>query len=258
MLARMTGILLLGAVLCAACGGSQVDEKARIQSDRFYEAAYGSWFEQHDNLAAIRNLTRSIETDPENDRAHYLLGTIRLGRGELDEAETHLREAVRLRGTEQPAARAEAENSLGVLLIEKKQYAEAVRVLSASAGEVLNREPWLAMGNLGWAHIELGEYDKAVEVLRRALFDQPRFCVGLYRLGQAFYLKKDYAAAENSLRQAIAVPDSGCADMQEAQYYLGLTLMRLGRAEESAPFFAKCRDVDPLSETGRLCAEADR
>jgi tetratricopeptide (TPR) repeat protein len=258
MRARMNWTLFLGAILAAACGGSQVDEKTRIQSDRFYEAAYISWFEQHDNLAAIRNLTRSVELDPENDRAHYLLGTIRLGRGELDEAETHLREAVRLRGTEQPAARAEAQNSLGVLLIQKKQYAEAVQVLSAAAGEVLNREPWLAMGNLGWAHIELGEYDKAIEVLRRGLFDQPRFCVGLYRLGQAFYLKKDYTTAESSLRQAITVPDSNCADIQEAQYYLGLTLLRLGRAEESAPFFEKCRDIDPLSETGRLCAEADK
>lgn len=249
--------LVGAAVLVWSCGGSEASEKAKRQSDRYYQAAYVAWSEEGDNLAAIRALTRAIEEDPENHRAHYLLGTLRLGRQELDEAETHLREAVRIRlVVGNRADLAEAQNSLGVLLIHRKQLDEAVVVLEESSGEVLNREPWLALGNLGWAYIELGEYDSAVQKLRRALFDQPRFCVGLYRLGQAHYLNKELGPAEENLRKALAVPDSGCERLQDAHRILGLICLRDGRDAEARELFEKCVEISPGSEPGRACAEA--
>jgi tetratricopeptide (TPR) repeat protein len=245
---------ICGVLLAVACG-SEISDQDRRRSDRFYQAAYVSWFDEHDNLAAIRHLTRAVEANPDNDRAHYLLGTIRLGRAELDEAEKHLRTAVRLRGKDRPASRTEAQNSLGVLLIHMGRHDEAVAVLTEAAEEVLNREPWLAMGNLGWAYIELGEHDKAIEVLRRALFDQPLFCVGMFRLGQAYYHKGEYTTAEAQLSAAVAVEQPGCDSLQEAFHLLGMTYLRLGREEDAIDAFERCREIDPASEIGAGCAE---
>ena len=247
-------LCLVGAVLACACG-SEISDQDRKRSDRYYQAAHIAWLEEHDNLAAIRHLTRSLEANPDNDRAQYLLGTIRLGRGEFDAAETHLRKAVALRGKDRPASRAEALNSLGVLLILTQRVDEAITVLTESAQEVLNREPWLAMGNLGWAYIEAGEYDKAIEILRRAMFDQPRFCVGMYRLGQAYYQKGEYESAEAQLRSAITVDEEGCGQLQEAHHLLGMTYLRLGREEEAIDAFERCHEIDPTSEVGMGCAE---
>jgi type IV pilus assembly protein PilF len=248
------GLWLTGAML-GSCG-PEISDKARRQSDRFYEAAHIAWYDEHDNLAAIRHLTRAVEKNPDNDDAHYLLGTLRLGRGELDRAEHHLREAVRLRGENRPAARCEALNSLGVLLIHQQRYAEAIRFLEEAADEVLNREPWLAMGNLGWAYIELGEHEKAIEVLRRAIFDQSRFCVGKYRLGQAYYLSGDYRAAEQSLTDAIGSEDERCGEIQQAHRLLGMTHLRLGDDERAREAFDRCEQIDPGSEIGRQCTDA--
>jgi len=255
--ARSLATLLTAAALVGACGAKISEEDLR-KSDRFYQAAYISWFEEHDNLAAIRHLTRAVEANPENDDAHYLLGTIRLGRGELDEAEVHIREAVRLRGEDRPAARAEALNSLGVLLLQKKKPQEAVVFLEEAAGEVLNREPWLALGNLGWAYIELGELDKAIETLRRALFDQPLFCVGLYRLGQAYYLKGDYTNAAANLKSTVEVKQAGCDKMQDAHHLLGMAYLRLDRVDEARDALTACEEIDPVSEIGVACAEGRR
>jgi Tfp pilus assembly protein PilF len=255
--ARWFATLVALAAILAACG-ARISEEDLRRSDRFYQAAYVSWFEEHDNLAAIRHLTRAVDANPENDDAHYLLGTIRLGRGELDEAELHLREAARLRGADRPAARAEVLNSLGVLLLQRKRPQEAVVFLEEAAGEVLNREPWLAMGNLGWAYIELGELDKAVETLRRALFDQPLFCVGLFRLGQAYYLKGDYANAVANLKGAVDVKQSGCDRMQDAQQLLGMAYLRLDRVGEARDALTLCEEIDPVSEVGVACAESRR
>jgi Tfp pilus assembly protein PilF len=254
---RSIATLLAAAALVVACGAKISEEDIR-QSDRFYQAAYISWFDEHDNLAAIRHLTRAIEANPENDDAQYLLGTIRLGRGEFDEAEVHLRTAVRLRGVDMPAPRAEALNSLGVLLLQKKKPQEAVVYLEEAAGEVLNREPWLALGNLGWAYIELGELDKAIETLRRALFDQPLFCVGLYRLGQAYYLKGDYTNAAASLKRTVEVKQAGCDKMQDAHHLLGMAYLRLDRVEEARDELNACEEIDPVSEIGVACAESRR
>jgi tetratricopeptide (TPR) repeat protein len=255
--ARSLATLLGAAALAAACGAKISEEEIR-KSDRFYQAAYISWFDEHDNLAAIRHLTRAVEANPDNDDAHYLLGTIRLGRGELDEAEAHIRAAVRLRGTDRPAPRAEALNSLGVLLLHKKRPQEAVTYLEEAAGEVLNREPWIALGNLGWAYIELGEHGKAIETLRRALFDQPLFCVGMYRLGQAYYLKGDYADAAANLKGAVEIKQAGCDRLQEAHHLLGLAYVRLDRVDEARDALTTCAELDPASETGVACAESRR
>jgi len=246
--------LAAGLALIVACG-AEISDQARRKSERYYQAAYIAWHDERDNLGAIRHLTRAVETNPENDEAHYLLGTIRLGRSELDEAEAHLRAAVSLRGKDRPAARAEALNSLGVLLIHRERYDEAVKLLEEAANEVLNREPWLAQGNLGWAYIELGEYDKAVEVLRRALFDQPRFCVGRFRLGQAYYNQESYESAEAQLRGVVEAEADGCHQLQEAHHLLGMTYLRLDRIEDAKRAFDRCEEIDSSSEIGIGCAE---
>lgn len=252
--ARFWLALTAGLAFAFACG-SEISEQARRKSERYYQAAYIAWHDERDNLGAIRHLTRAVETNPENDNAHYLLGTIRLGRSEFDEAEKHLRAAISLRGRDRPAARAEALNSLGVLLIHRQQLDEAVELLEEAAGEVLNREPWLAQGNLGWAYIERGEYEKAVEILRRALFDQPRFCVGRYRLGEAYYQQESYESAEAQLRAVVEAEADGCAQLQEAHHLLGMTYLRLDRTDDARQSFTRCRDIDPESEIGTGCAE---
>lgn len=248
-------MVVLSLAVCA-CGGGQVSEKMQRKSERYYEAASISWYKEHNTLAAIRNLTRAVETDPQNDDAHYLLGIIRFARGEYEDAETHLRETVRLRAQGDPAGLAGSQNNLGLLLIHKKRYREAIDLLQASSSEVLNQEPWLAMGNLGWAYIEIGQYDKAIEVLRRALFDQPRYCVGLYRLGQAYYLQQKFESAEKFLKQSVSVPETGCAEMQDAHHLLGMTYLRVEKSDLAKEEFARCIELNDVSETGISCAEA--
>ena len=253
---RVLLFALISCIFSISCGGTQSTEKSVRQSDRFYEAASIAWFEEQNTLAAIRNLTRAIETNPNNHDAHYLLGIIRLGRGEYTEAETHLQETIRLRRNGNPSGLAAVENNMGVLLIHQKRYDEAIAILEKSSNEVMNKEPWLAFGNLGWAYIETGELDKAIEMLKRAMFDQPKYCVGLYRLGQAFYMKKDYETAQTHLSSAIAVQEPGCDQIQEAHHLLGMAQLRQDRPDTAKQSFEQCVRINKLSETGKACDKA--
>lgn len=250
-------IAAMTVLVFGGCGASESAEKAIRRSEQFYEAGSIAWFDERNTLAAVRNLTRAVEVDPTNDDAQYLLGIIRLGRGEYEEAEKHLSETVKLRAQQNdPAGLAGAQNNIGVLYIHLKRYDEAVRILKASSSEVMNREPWLAYGNLGWAYIEMGEYDKAVETLRRAMFDQPKYCVGLYRLGQAFYLKQDYASALAHLNRAIEVPEEGCGKIQEAHHLIGMSNLRLNRNEDARAAFSECTNINSITPVGIECQSA--
>ncbi|MCP4197153.1 MAG: tetratricopeptide repeat protein [Proteobacteria bacterium] len=251
-------VLFLGiSQLFMGCASTkQVSEKAQRRSERFYEAASISWFQEHNTLAAIRSLTRAVEINPDNDHACYLLGIIRFSRGEYEDAEKYLRKTVELRKTKNDApGLAGARNNLGLLLIHLKKYQEAADMLKASAEEVMNHEPWLAMGNLGWAHIELGEYDLAISWLRRAMFDQPKYCVGMFRMGQAYYMKKEYTKAEVLLKQALEIPEQGCDQIQDAYYFLGMAYLRLGKDHQAKRTFGKCVNISQISDNGILCAE---
>ena len=247
------------AAISSGCGAASPEstQKTVRQSEQFYEAASIAWFEEGNTLAAIRNLTRAVETNPDNDEAHYLLGIIRMSRGEYEAAEKHLSTVIRLRTEKNDVAGLSgAQNNIGVLYIHLKRYDEAVQVLKASSEEVMNREPWLAFGNLGWAYIEMGEYDKAVEVLRRAMFDQPKYCVGLYRIGQALYLKHDYSSALAHLQKALEVPEPGCDRIQEAYQLIGMSRLRLEKTEEAKEAFLQCTEINEVSTAGIECRGA--
>jgi tetratricopeptide (TPR) repeat protein len=251
--------LVIGIVwIITGCGGaSKITEKSKSKSERYYEAASIAWSEENNTLLAIRNLTRSIETNANNDHSHYLLGIIRFSRKEYDEAEKHLLATIRLRQAQgNRSGTAGAQNNLGLLYLHKKQYKMAVALLEESAREVMNREPWLAMGNMGWAYIEMGEYDTAIDWLRRAMFDQPIYCAGLYRLGQAYYFKKEYGKSVVYLKQGLEVPEEGCDRMQEAYRILGLSYLRLEKDAKATKALRQCAEIDRISETGVSCAEA--
>ncbi len=243
--------LVLIAFLSGVAGcGAGVGEQDRRQSDHVYDMAYHLWHDQKDNLAAIRLLVQAVKLDPENADAHYFLGTLQLSRNELAEAEKHLLEALRLR-----ERFPEAQNSLGVLYLMKKQYPQAEAMFQKAIDDILYREPWIARDNLARSYMDQGKYKEAVEVLKRAVFDQPQFCLGYFRMGQAYYRLGQDDAAYEVLKAAIGIQQPGCDALQEAYQLLGLLALRKGKIQDAGTFFQKCRDLGPGSDIGKKCVE---
>src|SRR5262245_7790484 len=155
---------------------------------------------------ALEELLKAVELNPQNPDAHNLLGLVhlrkaadseeiaqraqclkgeelRLEREERDKhfskAENEFKEAVRLRGNF-----SEALNNHAVVAIHFGRYEEAIEHEEKALANIVYREPFAAQGNLGWAHLSRKDYPRAAKALRQALFDQPQFCVGRYRLAK--------------------------------------------------------------------------
>jgi tetratricopeptide (TPR) repeat protein len=94
-------LALAEALISSAQDASAVQHLTGVQA-RFHAIAAFQYtlgiaqFRAHDFHAAVASLQKAIEINPALDNAHFLLGSIALGSGDLAEAEQRLQAAVRL------------------------------------------------------------------------------------------------------------------------------------------------------------------
>jgi type IV pilus assembly protein PilF len=251
---RFNAAVLALSLSGTGCGGPASTEKA-LRAQKEYELSVGLIGEQN-VPAAFEHLFKAVELDPKNPEPHQLLGNLYMLRGDLDKAEAELRLAKDL-GSKNPSYGppfvTEVENSLGVVLVHQRRLDEAIALLRETASNILNRTPYLAWGNLGWAYTEKQQYKEAVEALLQAVRMQPRFCLGYYRLGKAYLALRDFEHAEVALTHGLEVPDEGCKSLQDAWHLRGETRAQLGRRPEAIADFERCVELSGDSVAGRAC-----
>ena len=175
-----------------------------------YELAVNPLRTENPSRPAIVELGRAVRLDPDNAEAHLLIGQIYGGSGMYAQAEGPLRRAVtllRAASVEEPAQSAsfgEARNSLAAVLINLQRPAEALPLLLELSRDVYYPQPHLALSNLGQAYLALGRASEAVSALERAVANRAEFCVGHYRLGEAYAGTRDDARASAFLDRASA------------------------------------------------------
>lgn len=226
-----------------------------MRAQKEYELSVGLLGEQ--NIpAAFEHLFKARELDPHNPEPHQLLGNLYMLRGDFTQAEVELRRAKEL-AAENPAYGepfvAEVENSLGVVLVHQKRYDEAIALLRETASNLLNRTPHLAWGNLGWAYYEKGQYTEAVSALSQSVRHQSRFCLGYYRLGQAYLALRDFERAEEALTRGLEVTDPACQGLQDAWHLRGQARARLGRHDDAVGDFERCVELGTGTPAGSAC-----
>jgi Tfp pilus assembly protein PilF len=252
----------LGAAV--ACGpgktnGPAVKDPER-QSDAEHDLALDE-FSHGRTRAALDHVQRALEMNPDNERALYLASIIHLAFCDGDrellspdcklvEAEKYARQALK-----QNEKLRDARNLLGQILILEKRFKEAEGVLEPLTRDPAYRDAHLAWGNFGWAQVQGGDIDRGIQSLKNAITD-PRFCVGHYRLVVAFEKKGDFAQADKSLSDALAVDDPKCQSLQVAWDNRARVRMRLGRADDARKDFEKCVSLSDKTPTGKACVQS--
>lgn len=247
----MTSCALLAIT---ACGASTSADSAH-RSLKEYELAVGLLGEQN-TPAAFEHLFKSVELDPNNPEPHQLLGNLYLMRGDLAQAETELKRSQKLAEKDPkygPPFVAEVQNSLGVVYVHQARYDDAIAILREAATNIVNRTPYLAWGNLGWAYYEKGQFPDAVSALTQSVREQQRFCLGFYRLGKTYIALNEFERAEEALTRGLEVPDEGCKNLQDAWHLRGEARARLGHRQDAIADFERCVELSADSQAGRAC-----
>lgn len=121
------------------------------------ERLYGGNLDRAEELAA-----RALALDPDHVDANYTYGLLLMTLGEFPKAIEHMEIAARL----DPLSPA-IQSDLGRILYRARRYPEAIARLERS----LELEPdmgWLVQSRLAAIYEQLGEYDRAIELLRLA------------------------------------------------------------------------------------------
>lgn len=260
-------LLLCGALVAAtqlfACapasgggaGGEGANDPDRM-SDSEYDVARDYWMRRHSPREALDHALKAVDLNEENADAAHLVALLYMDfcsrsvdECRLKEAEKYARLALKARSDYR-----EATNTLGVVLIHQKRYADAIKVLKPLTEDILYQTPENAWGNLGWAHLEAGSTDAAIEALRRSVAAQPLFCVGMYRLGLAYERRRDDTAAAEALTRALETQAPGCNGLQDALSARARIELRLGNPDSARTDLERCVELSRKTDIGKECS----
>ncbi len=232
-----------------------------VSPERESEASYNlgvEAFQRGSYREALEEANKAVKLDSQNADAQLLVATVYIGMCtyttddcRLPEAEKFAREALRLRKDFRPAR-----NTLGSILINEKKYDEAIATLEPLTQDILYANPETAWGNLGWAYLEKGDLDRAINALQHSVSLEPRFCWGHDKLAQALAKKGDWQTAEAEASAAMNPAFPTCKTFTEAYETRAQILAHLGRAEEARADLQQCVHLGSGTAYGRRCKMA--
>jgi type IV pilus assembly protein PilF len=242
------------------------------QSQIRYQIAAGNFREQRVE-AAIEELQKALQADPENADAYNMLGIIALRQGhdyvaqlesasclkgkdaelvrteaqvKFKEAIKNLHKAVELR-PEFP----EAWNNLSVAEFQLQSWDAAIEAAQNALKDAAYGTPEMARANLGWAYYQKKDIQSAWKELHEAVSRAPGFCVARYRLAKIYVDRGEIDQAADVLAPVIA--DVKRCPIQEAQLLGGLLNERKREPAAARELFQRCVDMAPRSCVADEC-----
>ncbi len=262
-----TCIAMLSAAGCATRPKRDPD-----QSQVRYQLAVG-YFENRRTEAAMEELQKALEADPQNPDAYNMLGLITLKqahdyraqaetfsclRGQdaqsvraeetrkLKEAETYFRKAIELR-PDFP----QAWNNLATVGLLLQAWDMAIEAARNALKDAAYDMPVFARANLGWAYFHKKDVQSAWKELYEAVANAPGFCVGRYRLAKVYLERGDVEQAVTALDPLLA--DLKRCPIQEAVLLGGLLHERRKEPERARQLFQTCATMSPRSCAAEEC-----
>ena len=246
--------VFVGCSSSNATGPTARDPERMSESE--YDIARDLWLRRNQPREALAHALKAVDLDDGNAEATHLVALLYLefcSRGpsecRLSDAEKHARLALRSK----PDFR-EAKNTLAVVLIHEKKYADAIAVLKPLTEDILYQTPENAWGNLGWAYLEQGSFDLAMDALKRSVAAQPLFCVGSYRLGLALEHKQELTSALDAFTRALETDAPGCNALQEALAARARVRMKLGDSAAARTDLDRCVALSGKTKPGKECS----
>ena len=167
-------------------------------------------------------LSEALRLEPHNAKALYALAHVELDEQKTDQAEGHLRAYLKISPDD-----ATAHYGLGHLLhMMAKDEDATVELKRSIALQPHQTESYYELGQIA---LDAQNDAAAKDAYTRVLASAPNHGGALAGMGVLAFRAKDYAAAQKYLQQAVLY----APDYITAHRYYGMTLARLGQAEQS-------------------------
>lgn len=242
--ARLVCVLLLalGSTACVTTtkGGFSADREKEI-SQRVDAAT--QYLAKGNTEQAIVHLRRALELDPKSAPVHETLARVFVQTGEYELAERHFRRAIQA----EPAY-TRARNNYAAFLYQRGDLDGAIRELELVTADTLYEKRADAFSNLGRAYARRGEFDKASEMLGRALRMDRRQAPAMLELADIHFKRDQFPQAQ----QAYAMFRQAGLKPTPRSLLLGIRIARAtGDRDAEASYALQLKGLFPQSEEYR-------
>lgn len=244
---RGTAPLLAFCLALSACGGGEAARLEREEQARLhYRLAYGYYFDEKspNGDAALQEILRSIELNPDDADARLLAGLIFMGRGRYLDAVLQFKTALELRPGFHFAL-----NNLGATYLAMERWDDAIEIFDKLVADITYRTPGHAHNNLGWAWYQKGEHEKAERHYRLAMNLAPKLCPPYNNLAMLLIERGELASAEKFVERGL----KRCPNYAELHYHMGRIEARRARLVEARDRFKRCMDLSGDSPLAERC-----
>jgi Tfp pilus assembly protein PilF len=227
-LTRILAALCLVAVGtgCATSEGLREKERMAKRASSFLDLG-ADHLKNNRPGHALREFLRAEQLDDQNPDIQYGLGEAYWARDRLEDAEMHFRKAL-----ETYPSHHDSRMNLAALLIRAGRYEEAIVECEILVDDATYPTPWRALGNRGWAELQLGKIPEARGNLTRALGFSPNNWPATLSLA-ILESQAGRALEAVGLYQEILSLEPGPAAEAETNYRLAEVYIALGRRDRA-------------------------
>lgn len=211
-------VLCVMALSLSACAHFWTTEADKEKAKMYLQAATDQLNERQ-YTKALESCQKALEADPGLAPVHNHMALIYMETKRYQKSAEAFKKALEI----QPHY-PEVFNNYGVLLNREEKYAEAIPWFERALKDERYNTPENALTNMGYAYFKLNRLEKAKALHQRALDVMPLFCLANKNLGDIYSKEKNYKKATDAFERAA----NNCPLYQEAQYKLGLALMKTG------------------------------
>jgi Tfp pilus assembly protein PilF len=190
------------------------DERAGL----LLQVANGALIEG-DPTGALGTLMQANAEDPNIPEIHHSMALAYYAKNDLSSALREVETAVKLAPNY-----ADANNTLGKILVDSGRYGEAAAPLTKAAENPLYREAYKAWTNLGILYYRKGDLTKASDYFARAIqTSREEACIAHYYSGHLKLREGNYSEAIHDYKQAT---EKTCAGFADAHLAIAITYER--------------------------------
>ncbi|MCH9691816.1 MAG: type IV pilus biogenesis/stability protein PilW [Gammaproteobacteria bacterium] len=249
-LSLVFGLFLTG---CITTGGLP-EPKIDLDKARQTHVQLGlRYLQSGDNReTARRHFFEALKLGPKDPRAHHGLAMLYQVDGEMAEAESHFKKALRY-----DSNFSMARTNYGVFLYRQQRYKEALKQFKHSAADLQYPRRSYALANSGRAALKLGQREAAEQAFTRALALNRNLTLALLELAELKFNAGEYSQAKYYLERFSAknrqIPQS---------LWLGIRIEKIfGNRDKEKSHALALKNLFPYSEQAlkykKMMAEND-
>ncbi len=194
---------------------------------------------------ALRELLQADKLDPQNSEIHEALAQAYQKKKAYAKAEEEYLQALQL-NVDNPRL----QNNLASLYLDMQQWDKAIEYFDKAAANLLFLNVHIAVTGRGYAYLQKGDYQQALNSFREALSMAPRFAPAYFHQSEVYRRLEDKTSEKLALEKSVEVAPG----FLEARYRLAELLVGENDMTSAKEHLQQIVKRAPLSDWGTKAA----